>query len=97
VPPRRKAATQDDPFDAPGVRVGPFLLRPAIEVFSGYDSNSARLPGSGGSALLVVAPELQLQSDWTRHELTAVTRGSYNDYPAIGLAGRAWTTRCVAG
>jgi Putative beta-barrel porin 2 len=97
VPPRRPAATQDDAFDAPGLRVGAFLLRPAIEVFSGYDSNPARVPGGGGSALLVVAPELQLQSDWTRHELTAFIRGSYNDYPAVGLADRPALNATVDG
>jgi hypothetical protein len=86
--PPRKPTTEEDPFDTLGVRLGAFLLRPAIEMFSGYDSNPARVPGGRGSALLIVAPELQLQSDWTRHELTAAIRGTYSDYPATALADR---------
>ncbi|HXW30494.1 MAG TPA: outer membrane beta-barrel protein, partial [Xanthobacteraceae bacterium] len=97
VPPRRKPTTEEDPLDALGVRLGAFLLRPAIEVFSGYDSNPARVPGGRGSALLIVAPELQLQSDWTRHQLTAVIRGTYNDYPAIALADRPTLNATVDG
>jgi hypothetical protein len=97
VPPRRKPTTAEDPYDALGVRLGAFLLRPAIEVFSGYDSNPARVPGGRGSALLIVAPELQLQSDWTRHELTAVIRGTYNDYPATALADRPTLNATIDG
>lgn len=88
VPPRPKGIVDDDPFDAVGMRVGAFLLRPAIEVFSGFDSNPARVPAGRGSALIIVAPELQLRSDWVRHELNATIRGSYNDDPAVALADR---------
>ena len=59
------------------------------------DSTPARVPGGGGSALLVVAPELRLQSDWTRHALTAVIRGSYNDYR--DLADRPTLNATVGG
>lgn len=79
------------------MRLGAFLLRPAIEVFSGYDSNPARVPGGRGSALLIVAPELQLQSDWTRHELTAAIRGTYNDYPATAIADRPTFNATIDG
>jgi hypothetical protein len=96
VPPR-KPTSGEDPFDALGLRLGAFLLRPAIEVFSGYDSNPARVPGGHGSALLIVAPELVLQSDWTRHELTAAIRGSYNDYPATALADRPTLNATIDG
>jgi hypothetical protein len=97
VPPRRKPAADADPFDPLGVRLGAFLLRPAIDMFTGYDSNPARIPGGRGSALLIVAPELQLQSDWTRHELTAVIRGTYNDYPTTALADRPTLNATVDG
>jgi hypothetical protein len=97
VPPRRKPTSEQDPFDALGMRLGPFLLHPAIEVFSGYDSNPARVPGGRGSALLIVAPELELQSDWTRHELTAAIRGTYSDYPATALADRPTLNATIDG
>ena len=97
VPPRRKPTSEENPFDALGMYLGPFLLRPAIEVFSGYDSNPARVPGGRGSALLIVAPELDLQSDWTRHELTAAIRGTYSDYPATALADRPTLNATIDG
>jgi len=97
VPPRRKPTSEENPFDALGMHLGPFLLRPAIEVFSGYDSNPARVPGGRGSALLIVAPELELQSDWTRHELTAAIRGTYSDYPATALADRPTLNATIDG
>jgi hypothetical protein len=97
VPPRRTTATDEDPLDAVGMRLGAFLLRPAIEVFSGYDSNPARVPAGRGSALLIVAPELELQSDWTRHALTAAIRGTYSDYPATALADRPTLNATIDG
>ncbi len=42
--------------------------------------NSA--PGGPSSSLFVVAPELQVQSDWSRHSLTADIKGTYNEYGA---------------
>jgi len=38
---------------------------------------------------------LRLQSDWTRHALTAVIRGSYNDYR--DLADRPTLNATVGG
>jgi hypothetical protein len=38
------------------------------------------VPGGASSPLLVVAPELQVRSDWARHSLTANITGSYTDY-----------------
>jgi hypothetical protein len=69
-----------DPFEPLGVRAGSFLLRPAIDLTGGYDSNPARTTGGAGSALAVVAPELLVRSDWQRHALNADIRGSYTAY-----------------
>jgi len=85
---RRKPAPEEDPFDAVGIRAGSFVLRPAIEVWTGFDSNPARLPDGAGSSLIIVAPELTVRSDWEQHQLTAAIRGSYNDYPAVPLGDR---------
>jgi hypothetical protein len=46
----------------------------------GYDTNPARSPGGPGAALYTVAPELQVQSNWVRHEFKADLRGSYTGY-----------------
>jgi hypothetical protein len=45
-----------------------------------YASNPSAVPHGGGSPYFVVAPELLVQSDWSRHSLTASITGSYTDY-----------------
>jgi hypothetical protein len=80
-PPKRKAHSEpDDPYAALGVRAGAFTLFPAMELIGGYDSNPTHVAGSKGALLYSVAPELQVQSNWSRHELKADLRGSYTGY-----------------
>jgi hypothetical protein len=77
----RRPTTDDKPFDPLGIQAGSFMLKPAIEVSGGYDSNPARTnAGGGGSIFGIVAPELQASSNWSRHALTADLRGSYISY-----------------
>jgi hypothetical protein len=81
LPPKRKAHSEpDDPYAPLGVHAGAFTLFPAIELIGGYDTNPARSPSGPGAALYTVAPELQAQSNWARHELKADLRGSYIGY-----------------
>jgi hypothetical protein len=78
---KRKAhADPEDPYAALGVKAGAFNLYPAVEVIGGHDSNPGRVQGGQGASLYTVAPELQVQSDWSRHELKADLRGSYNGF-----------------
>ena len=76
---------QDDPYSAVGIRGGSFLFFPSFELSSGADSNPEHIPGGPSSLYFVVAPELQVQSDWSRHSLTADLRGSYTDYTSDSL------------
>jgi hypothetical protein len=76
---------QDDPYSAVGIRGGSFLFFPSVELSSGADSNPEHIPGGPSSLYFVVAPELQVQSDWSRHSLTADLRGSYTDYTSDSL------------
>ena len=76
----RKPVVDAAPFDPVGIQAGSFLLRPAIEFTGGYDTNPARTQGGSGSIFGIVAPELQANSNWERHELTANLRGSYTAY-----------------
>ncbi|HET7679330.1 MAG TPA: outer membrane beta-barrel protein [Xanthobacteraceae bacterium] len=69
-----------DPYEPLGIRAGSFLLRPAIDLSFGYDSNPGRDATPKGSPFYVVAPELQAKSDWERHEFRAKIRGSYDGY-----------------
>ena len=81
LPPKRKAHSEpEDPYAPLGVQTGAFTLFPAIELIGGYDTNPAHAPGGGGASLYSVAPELQMRSNWSRHELKAELRGSYTGY-----------------
>lgn len=82
VPQRPLPIAEGDPYAPLGLRAGSFLLYPAIELSTGYDSNPEHVPGGPGSSLFVIAPELQVQSDWSRHSLTADIKGTYDAYGA---------------
>ena len=88
APLRRPLPVETDPFDAVGVRVGEFLLRPAIEVGYGMDSNPNRTPSGPRSNFYQILPELQARSLWSRHEVSAVLRGSYTGYDTLSSANR---------
>jgi hypothetical protein len=79
-PLHRRAWAEDDPFAPLGIQLGSFILRPAIEVGGGYDTNAPRGSPATPSAYGAVAPELLINSTWARHELTASLRGSYVAY-----------------
>jgi hypothetical protein len=83
---KRKRTDTTDPYDPLGVRAGAFILRPAIELTGGYNSNPSQATTPDGNALLIVAPELQVQSDWSRHELRADLRGSYTAFPGLNVS-----------
>jgi hypothetical protein len=68
------------PFDALGLRAGSFLIKPAVELTAGYDSNPQRFSPAKGSPELLVAPELTVRSDWERNALNADIHGSYLAY-----------------
>ena len=79
-PPRRRLKTDDDPFGAVGDYAGSFLIKSAVELRGGYDTNPGRLPVQIGDPLWVVAPEFLAVSDWERHALVADLRGSFTGY-----------------
>ena len=43
-PPRKRLKVDDDPFGAVGDYVGSFLIKSAVEVSGGYETNPGRLP-----------------------------------------------------
>src|SRR4029077_19167331 len=63
-----------------GIRGGSLIFFPAVELSAAYSSNPQSIPHGPGSPYFVVAPELLVQSDWSRHALTATIAGSYTDY-----------------
>ena len=91
-PPRKRLKVDDDPFGAVGDYAGSFLIKSAVEVSGGYDSNPGRLAAAQGKGSYVIAPEFLAVSDWERHALVADLRGSFTGYggnltpPANGMA-----------
>ncbi len=79
-PPRKRLKADDDPFGAVGDYAGSFLIKGAVELRGGYDTNPARFATPQGLPLWVVAPEFLAVSDWERHALVADLRGSFTGY-----------------
>ena len=79
-PPRKRLKIDDDPFGAVGDYAGSFLIKSAVEVSGGYDTNPGRLNVAKGSPFYVIAPEFLAVSDWERHALVADLRGSFTGY-----------------
>jgi hypothetical protein len=79
-PPRRRLKNDDDPFGAVGDYAGSFLIKSAVELRGGYDTNPGRLQVPLGDPVWVIAPEFLAISDWERHALVADLRGSYTGY-----------------
>jgi hypothetical protein len=79
-PPRRRLKIDDDPFGAVGDYAGSFLVKSAVEVSGGYDSNPARTFQPRALPFWVVAPEFLAVSDWERHAVVADLRGSFTGY-----------------
>ncbi|MEP6355458.1 MAG: outer membrane beta-barrel protein [Hyphomicrobiales bacterium] len=57
------------PFEPLGVRVGKYILRPALEVDTGYTTNSTNDVTGSSSAFVSIRPELNIESDLARHAL----------------------------
>ncbi|MCZ8184551.1 MAG: outer membrane beta-barrel protein [Beijerinckiaceae bacterium] len=89
TPVPRRAPREDDPYAPLGIRARGFILRPAIEISGGYDTNAARsATAARGSPLYRTEGELAATSDWTRHQLDLSLRGAYTGYTAIDNANR---------
>jgi hypothetical protein len=96
-PARKRLKVDDDPFGAVGDYAGGFLIKTAVELSGGYDTNPGRTSVPQGSPFYVVAPEFLAVSDWERHALVADLRGSFTGYgntfppPADGTVSSAPT------
>ena len=95
-PARKRLKIDDDPFGAVGDYAGSFLIKSAVELSGGYDTNPGRTFVPKGSPFWVVAPEFLAVSDWERHALVADLRGSFTGYtntfpPVDGVVSSAPT------
>lgn len=82
APPRPRKATDetDQSYDPLGIRVGSFIVLPAVEFGTGVTSNAAGSTTGKAAALGNIAPEVTVKSDWGRHELDFGLRGTYDSY-----------------
>jgi hypothetical protein len=81
--PLKRKKIEDDPFGPVGFHAGAFLLKPSIEVSSGYDDNPFRVPNGPGSIFTIVKSQLNANSEWSRHEISLDLRGSYTAYENV--------------
>ena len=79
-PTRKPLKRDDDPFGAVGDYAGSFLIKSAVELSAGYDTNPGRIYEPRALPFYVVAPEFLAVSDWERHALVADLRGSFTGY-----------------
>lgn len=70
----------NDPYGAVGIPAGGFILNPSIDLSTGYTSNATKTAGGSGAAFVIAAPELLIQSDWSRHAAALSLRGSYQAF-----------------
>src|SRR5215218_3556294 len=95
-PARKRLKVDNDPFGAVGDYAGSFLIKSAVELSGGYDTNPRRTSVAKGSPFYVVAPEFLAVSDWERHAVVADLRGSFTGYgntfpPVDGVVSSAPT------
>lgn len=80
---------EDAPFAPVGIGLGDVRLRPSLEAGAGYDSNPNRVTTPlRGSTELRTDGALNIQSEWSRHELKGDLRLGYADYPSVSTANR---------
>lgn len=88
-PPGRRPARpsrrtpQDDPYAQLGIRAGAFLVKPAVEIRGGYESNPNSFSDPEGSATARGRAELLVESDWSRHQFRGRIEGDYEVYDAF--------------
>jgi hypothetical protein len=77
---RRLREAAADPFAAPGVRLGAFVIRPSIEIGVSATDNVSLVEGGPGAVGLVVAPEVVIRLEDDRHEFEADLYGEWVFY-----------------
>jgi hypothetical protein len=84
-----KPKAEDAPFAPIGIGLGNVRLRPSLETSAGYDNNPNRVTTPlRGSPVLRADGALNVQSEWSRHELKGDLRLGYADYPSVHTANR---------
>ena len=85
---KRRLPPEEEPFGPVGFYSGAFLVKPSIELQSGYDSNAERVTNGRGSWFNTLLGALNAQSQWQRHELVLDLRGTHTKYYDVDGADR---------
>ena len=88
TPPRRVALPPQDAFEPLGIRAGTFLLRPAIDITRGYDTNPSHFPGGRPTGYTTVEPSLNVRSNWSAHEFGFDGRANYSQFDSVSSLDR---------
>lgn len=68
---------EDDPYAAPGLRVGSFLLRPTLRQGIEWTSNNQGTTGGSSDFLSSTNLNVEAASQWSRHSATLTLDGTY--------------------
>src|SRR5258708_28010185 len=82
---RTPAERAAENYDAPGVRVGSFLLFPELEADETFNDNiyaSSNATGKTASFVQGLKPSLKLNSDWSSNMLNFFATGAFAFYSA---------------
>jgi hypothetical protein len=89
IPIKPRLKGDDAPYAPIGVGIGNVRLRPSLETSVGYDSNPNRVATPlRGSSELRADGALNIQSEWSNHELKGDLRLGYADFPQVPKANR---------
>ncbi|MBV8589786.1 MAG: outer membrane beta-barrel protein, partial [Acetobacteraceae bacterium] len=85
-------------FQAPGVPLGAFTVRPQLSESFGYDTNPTGFSSSPGSWLLQTSPSLALNSNWSRNSLgAAFSLDNYKYFDTTNQTHTDWTASLGGG
>jgi hypothetical protein len=68
---------EENPYAAPGIRVGSFLLRPTLRQGIEWTSNAQSTAGGSSDFLSSTNLNLEAQSEWARHSASLSLDGTY--------------------
>lgn len=91
----RQVKTDEDPYGAPGLRMGSFILRPTLEQGLRGTTNADFTAGGRSALLSETALGLEATSNWSRHQASLKANGTFDksltgqdvSQPQFGISG----------
>jgi hypothetical protein len=73
------AASEENPFQSEGFRLGTWVVNGRIAQSVGYSSNASQAPGGSAGPVGLTEGSLEARSDWSRHAASVTASGSYEE------------------